>query len=192
SLAALTLPHRASLRGGEGSDAWASYAHHQLCAFESDGLHLGHAPDEPVNGYRSGEKVVLQRSVPDDLVAEVTITFPAGADSRSAGMLLRTSGPAVGYDAHRGYFAGILPGRGAVVFGRMDGEHWTELARTDVALDAGTPHRLRVAATGPQFAVAVDDRALLRVEDGTWPRGQLGLRVVDTHAVFTDLELRDR
>ena len=163
-----------------------------MLAFEADGLHLGRTPAHPVNEYRCGEKVLLERALPGAFVAGVEIDFPDGGSSRDAGLLLRTTGPSVGYDAQRGYFAGLIPRTGLVVFGRMDGENWTELARAKVDLDTSRPHRLQVAAHGAHFAVRLDGTEALTVEDDSYPDGQLGLRVVDTHAVFRDLRIAAR
>lgn len=186
------LPLQQPLKVGSDTSGWSGYAHHQMLAFEADGLHLGRTPAHPVNEYRCGEKVLLERALPGAFVAGVEIDFPDGGSSRDAGLLLRTTGPSVGYDAQRGYFAGLIPRTGLVVFGRMDGENWTELARAKVDLDTSRPHRLQVAAHGAHFAVRLDGTEALTVEDDSYPDGQLGLRVVDTHAVFRDLRIAAR
>ncbi len=189
-LAALALPYESSLRRTADNSPWSAYAHHQFVAFDDDGLHLGQAPEAPINDYRNGEKVMLERDLPADFSAEITITFPDGQDSRDAGFLFRTTAASVGYDAQRGYFIGLIPKTRLVIAGRMDGTHWKELARAEVELDARTPHRLRIEAQGPRFAAHLDGQQALTLEDTTWDRGQLGLRVVNTHAVFTDCAIR--
>ncbi|MBK8978758.1 MAG: sulfatase-like hydrolase/transferase [Planctomycetes bacterium] len=186
------LPFTSSLRSTGDASRWSTYAHHQLVAFRDDGLHLGRRPDAPVNGYRCGEKVVLDVAVPQDFAAEVDIAFPGGGDSRDAGILFRTTGPALGYDAQRGYFVGVIPATRLLVFGRMDGASWTELARGRVDIDPTERHRLRVDVIGPRFVAHLDGREVLAAEDATWDRGRVGLRVVDTHAVFTDFRLEAR
>jgi hypothetical protein len=37
--------------------------------------------------------------------------------------------------------------------------------------------------------VSVDGKEVLQARDATYPRGSVGLRVVDTHACFSDLKV---
>ncbi len=186
--ATATLPLVSPLTG-EHAAPWSRYGHHQFIEFAGDGLHLGRIPEHPVNDYRSGEKVMLDRSVPDDLRIEVTIDFRDGEASRDAGILFRTTGPAVGYDAQRGYFAALLPRDDLLLFGKMDGSNWTELARSGADIDPAAPQRLAVEVRGSRIEVSHQGRVTLKAEDATYPTGRIGLRVVDTHAVFRDLRL---
>ena len=39
-----------------------------------------------------------------------------------------------------------------------------------------------------QFTVSLNGTAMLSVQDATYDRGTIGMRVVNTHAVFSDLE----
>lgn len=189
-LAPADLPYAASLEaGGHDLDAWSPYGHHQFIAFEADGLHLGRVPAAPINDYRSGEKMMLERQLPDDLSIEITIDFRGDRQARGAGILFRTSGPSVGYDAHRGYFVGLIPRTGLVIFGKMDGDRWTELARAATDLDATKPQRLRVDVRGPRVTALHNGRQVLVAEDRSYGAGQMGLRVVNSHAVFSGLRI---
>ncbi len=184
----LRLPYRALHRDDRTPSAWNYYGHHQFYRLADQALHLGTVPQHPVNAYRCGEKLVLDRDLPDDLSLEVTIDFLEKRQCRGAGLLFRTSGPAVGWDAHRGYYAGLKPDTGHVIFGKMDGRNWQELARAraDFKLDGA---RLGVDCSGNQIVVRIDGQPALTASDRTYPTGTVGLRVVDTHAVFSDLEI---
>jgi hypothetical protein len=39
------------------------------------------------------------------------------------------------------------------------------------------------------FVVSVDGKEVLEARDASYPRGSVGLRVVDTHACFSDLKI---
>lgn len=165
------------------------YSHHQFIEVEADGLHLGRVPAEPVNGYRSGEKVMLDRLVPNNISVEVTIRFPEGDASRDAGILFHTTGASVGYDAQRGFFLGLIPGARLMIFGRTDGSQWQELGRSAIDIDTDLPQRLRLDILGENLAGYHNGRQTLTAKAPGFPTGQIGLRVVDTHAVFSDLDV---
>lgn len=163
--------------------------HHQMIDLRSDGLHLGINVEKPINDYRSGEKVVWTEQIWDDFRASATIRFEQG--QRDAGILFRSSGNSIGYDAQRGYFAGIVPQSGIVVLGRTDGSTWSELARSTIDIDLSQPVQLAVTAQGDSIRVDVDGERKIDTHDDTYSTGHVGLRVVDTHAVFTNLEIDD-
>jgi arylsulfatase A-like enzyme/GH43 family beta-xylosidase len=187
------LPYVSSLdASSDDLDCWSSYGHHQAIAFEADGLHLGRVPKAPINDYRSGEKVMFERKLPEDLAVEVTIDFRGDRNARDAGVLFRTTGPSVGYDAQRGYFVGLIPRTGLVIFGKTDGQNWTELARAATDIDPANPQRLRVEVRGHHVTALHNGREALAARDQTYATGQVGLRVVDTHAVFSGLRIERR
>lgn len=190
ALSKIDLPYSSSLMPGDADKTvWNPYGHHQFMAWKSDGLHLGQVPVEPINGFRSGEKVMLDRAVPDDLSLEVSIDFRGAEDARDAGVLFRTTGSSVGYDAQRGYFVGLIPRTELIIFGKMDGRRWQELARAEAKIDTSKLQRLRVIVKGPKVSVGHNGKNLLEAEDSTYMSGQVGLRVVDAHAVFSNLSL---
>ncbi|MCB9891744.1 MAG: sulfatase-like hydrolase/transferase [Planctomycetes bacterium] len=185
----LELPFHASLRSPSEAGLFTIGGHRQLFAFEEDGLHLGRLPADPVNLYRSGEKALLDRDVRADVAAEVTIRFQDGATSRDAGILFRVTAESIGYDAQRGYFVGLIPRDDRIVFGKMDGERWTERARASIPIDPAQPQTLRVEIRGRRMTAWRNGERVLSTEDDTWTMGRIGLRVVDTHAAFTDLQV---
>ena len=177
-----------SLQGKSAPGKFSYFGHHQYAKPTSHGFALGVIPDQPVNEFRSGEKLVFDNSLPADLKIEVTIDLLDRNNARDAGLLFRTTGPSIGYDAQRGYFAGLIPSTNLIIFGRTDGETWTELARQHHDIDASKKQRLAVTCKGDQFTVSLNGTAMLSVQDATYDRGTIGMRVVNTHAVFSDLE----
>jgi GH43 family beta-xylosidase len=181
------------LRGG-----WASvrdfdfYGHHQFVRVDEAGVHLGAVPSAPVNAYRCGEKLVLRDGRYRDLRAEVVLRYLDG--DRGVGMLLRVTGPAVGYDAQRGYFAGISPRRRLAMVGKMDGSRWRQLATAPWTGDVSRAVLLSVDALGDTVTMYVDgsSRPLVRATDSDYPVGSVGMRVVDTHAVFSNFTVDSR
>ncbi len=172
-----------------GQDGFDYYGHHQYVAVQPDGLHLGIVPQVPVNAYRSGEKVVARDGVYGDFRA--VVEFHVRGGSHDVGMVFRVTRPAVGFDALRGYFAGISTGRNTVVLGAMDGRSWREIAVAPVCLDTGETQRITVTAAGARLTVHVgsDPQPAVVADDAAYARGSIGCRVVDAHAVFTSLSV---
>lgn len=163
------------------------FGHQQFLKTEKDGVDLGVVPQHPVNDYRSGEKLVLDGGDFADIDASVNVRFIKGG--RDAGLLLRASQPSVGYDAQHGYFAGIIPDEKRVVFGKTDGNSWKEIGRADVDVPSNKSMALGVSARGGDFKITLDGKEVLKVTDGTYKSGSIGVRVVDTHVRFSDLKV---
>lgn len=180
----LSLPYRSNLRTDHNY-----YGHHQFYRPTDTGLQLGKPPSAPINDYRSGEKIVLRGNTPKDFTASVVIDFHDNDRSRDAGMLLRVTAPAVGFDAQRGYFVGIKPVENALLFGRMDGLRWTELKRAPCMVDTSHATELKVTSVGSEFQVHVNGKPVLTCNDGTYSAGAVGLRVVNTFATFNDFRI---
>ncbi len=170
-----------------GQDDFDYYGHHQYFAAESDGLHLGRVPEHPVNEYRSGEKIVLRDGDYRDV--RVVAEFEVLDGSHDVGLIFRVTRPGVGFDALRGYFAGVSTGRSTVVLGAMNGLSWREIAVAPVYLDPAGPLRVAVDASGPNISVYVgnDPQPAIVAVDPDYARGSVGCRVVDTHAAFSSL-----
>lgn len=181
------LPLGLSLRDGKALRPFSYYGHQQFLALGEKGVELGAVPAEPVNAYRSGEKLVLDGGEFTDFHASTRISFLKG--ERDAGILFRVTDPSVGFDAQRGYFAGLIPGSKMVVLGKTDGKGWKEIARAPLARDVSGGVNFSVMARGPQITVALEGKTVLEAKDGTYAKGSVGLRVVDTHARFENLEV---
>jgi GH43 family beta-xylosidase len=182
------LPVSASFRSEKDLVPFSYYGHQQFLTATKEGVELGAVPKEPVNDYRSGEKLVLDGGDFTDFTASTRIRFVKG--DRDAGLLFRVTDPSVGFDAQRGYFAGIIPNAKAVVLGKTDGSSWKEIARAPVTCDPAKPIDLSVNATGPDITIGVDGKTILTAKDDTYAKGSVGLRVVDTHARFEGLEVK--
>src|SRR5690606_29762392 len=61
----LELPHQSSLGHDADLSNWSYYGHHQFFDVAADGVHLGRVPQQPINDYRSGEKLMLDSLLPD-------------------------------------------------------------------------------------------------------------------------------
>jgi len=168
------------------------FGHHQFYELTADGLRLGAPTSDPVNPYRSGEKILLHKTVPDDFTATVTLDFQGKSEGRGAGLLFRTTAPSVGYDAHRGYFAGLKPSENSILLGKMDGSRWKELARKRLPIDVSQKQRLTVAAIGANFTISLNGETVLAHTDSDYKKGTVGLRVVDIPTTFSDLEITAR
>ncbi|TWT89218.1 sulfatase-like hydrolase/transferase [Neorhodopirellula pilleata] len=170
----------------DSTGSFSYYGHHQYATIDSETIRLGHVPETPINEYRSGEKVVLDHDVPDDFQAQVAIDFLGNANARDAGMLFRCTGASVGYDAQRGYFAGLIPQTNLVILGTMDGSMWRELTRTQTTIDTAKPQQLFVDMKGDQITVKHNGETKIEHSDDTYSSGTVGLRVVNTDAVFSE------
>ncbi len=172
-------------------DEWTYYGHNRYVRIREGRLELGGRPGSgAVNLYRTGEKAIVRGREWSDLSLQVRVRMTAG--SRDAGLVFRVSQPALGYDAQRGYFAGLIPGTRKVVLGRTDGAAWHELALVDHPVEVGTWYTLGVEAVGATIRVLVDGQQVISVTDAHHAYGQVGARVVDTAAEFDDFEVKAR
>lgn len=183
-----TLPISLKLQNAADLKGFSYFGHQQFLVMEKDGVDLGVVPEHPVNDYRSGEKLVLDGGDFTDVEASVNMRFIKG--TRDAGLLVRVAQPSVGYDAQRGYFAGIIPEQKRVVFGKTDGKSWQEIGRADVDVPDTKGAVLGIKAVGSEFRITLDGKEVLKATDSTYKSGSIGLRVVDTHVRFSDLKAR--
>ena len=192
------VPRASSIeRRGDSNDSGDSgdfsyYGHQDFFRVEHDSIQLGVEKTLVVNPYRSGEKILWQHPVVSDVDATVTIDFSGRRDSRDAGLLFRCTGAAVGYDAQRGYFAGLIPRTNLIIAGKTDGRVWNELGRASTSIDVDRPQRLHVRMTDNRMTIRHVGGGTLEVTDDTYRRGRIGFRVVDTAATFTDWRLRSQ
>ncbi len=182
------LPLAVSFKGAQDLDGFSYYGHQQFLATGKNGVALGIEPKDPVNAYRSGEKLVLDGREFTDFTASTRLSFVKG--DRDAGILFRVTEPSVGYDAQRGYFAGIVPATKLVVLGKTDGSGWKEIARAPINADTSKPLDFSVTAKGAEITLKLDGKAVLSAKDDTYAKGSLGLRVVDTHVRFEGLDVK--
>lgn len=182
-----------SMFSGKGDGVkWSYYGHHQFMVNDGGKLQLGRVPGEGINDYRAGEKILLDARLPDDYVAEVTMDFHGKTEGRGGGILFRCTAGSVGYDAHRGYFVGLIPGDNLLMFGKMDGTNWRELKRVKTEIDPKQLQRLKVMLNGREFTFFQNDKKLLTIEDKTYEKGSAGLRVVNRHVTFSDFKIKSR
>jgi GH43 family beta-xylosidase len=192
----LPVPAGTPLRLSGASQRWQLddgrdfdyFGHQQLVLWSPDGLHLGQVPNEPINMFRSAEKVVARDRDYADVRATTTVCVVDG--QRAAGVLLRVTAPAVGVHAQRGYFAGWQT-LGRLLLARTDGSGTRILGTRDVT-GVGTGEQTLVAeARGDLLSVYLAEapEQRLEVRDDHYSRGSVGLRVVGTtQALFTQLE----
>lgn len=177
--------------------AYDYYGHHQRETIADAGtdtatFRIGLRPNEPINDYSSGEKVVFADRIPAEFAAQVSIDFQGVSEARDAGLLFACQQPSVGYDAEQAYFAGVIPSAGRVILGEMDGQHWKELARADVQVDVDQPVKLQVEVSADGIKISCNGQLVITYQEADLPSGRLGVRVVDTDAVFRDLVVRGR
>lgn len=166
-------------------DCWRYFGYGRYISLDREALSLGGHPTRGlVNNYRSGEKALIRGLEWGDLTVSVRLRFVQGG--RDAGILFRVREPAVGYDAQKGYFAGLIPSSRLVILGRTDGNAWTEIARAGLDFDPNRWHELTVRAVGERITVSVDGAETLAARDAHYASGLVGVRVVDTHTVFDD------
>ena len=198
-----TLPAPGFLKPGnvwapmsQGVD-YSYYGHHQFIRDERWGtpaatLRLGQVPDDPINDYRTGEKVLFAPEVKGAFRLQVAVDFQGNQTSRDAGLLFCCQNPSVGYDAQQGYFAGLIPRTGLVILGKTNGAQWQELKRASLKMDATRPQLLEVIRQGAQIEIHCNGQLALQHQDDTYQAGQFGLRVVNSDVVFGELKVEPR
>ena len=172
------------------SEFYDYFGHHQYLEITGKAIRLGRVPETPINEYRCGEKVVFRTTPSQNFKADISIDFRGDEQAHDAGLLFRTTGASVGYDAQRGYFAGLIPHTQLVVLGKTDGKRWQELARAKTTIDVTQLQRLSVAVHGDHFTVLHNGKQKLQHTDGTYDRGAIGLRVVNTDACFSEVNVQ--
>jgi GH43 family beta-xylosidase len=166
---------------------WLYFGHHQFIHFQDGQLCLGDLRGQPINEFRSGEKVVIDGGLWTNFSAAVKIS--SLAPHGQAGLLFRISTPCVGYNGQHGYFAGIDTDKKTLVLGFTDGKNWHEIASAPTPSTLSSECELKVTAEQDRIEIACDGTRLLQARDGTFNSGSIGLRVVDTHAAFSDLQI---
>jgi len=166
-------------------DNWVYYGYNRYIWVQEGQLNLGGHPRRGlVNHYRSGEKALVRGLEWSNLVASAKILVQQG--DRGAGLMFRVRRPAVGYDAWQGYFAGLLPESNRVILSKCDGTECKELASAEHTVAPRLWYHLRVEAVADQIRVFVNNEKQIETRDPTYSRGLLGVRVVDTYALFDD------
>lgn len=183
----VTGPHNFQLTTPADLAGWSYYGHHQMMSLHDGALHLGEVPAVVANGYRSGEKVVLNGGNWSDLTA--TAQMRALEPKGEMGLLFRVQYPAVGENAQHGYYAGLKLGESRAVLGCTDGSEWRELASAPVSVPVNSTAELTVSAQGDRIRVGVNGKLLLQATDSRFASGSVGLRVVGAHAAFTRLKI---
>ncbi|AQQ10396.1 Extracellular exo-alpha-(1-_5)-L-arabinofuranosidase precursor [Sedimentisphaera cyanobacteriorum] len=172
-------------------DNWVYYGYNRFIAVRSEKLVLGINPGWGIaNNYRSGEKAVMRDMLWDDFVYYAKVKVVKGG--RDAGLIFRVNHPAVGYDAMKGYFAGIIPQNNMAILGRMDGKNWQELARKKISLKQGENYHLKVMAKGEDIKFFVNNEKQIEVKDSDYSSGFAGVRVIDSEAEFDNIKIRKR
>ena len=166
---------------------WPYFGHHQLVRVEGGKLYLGDLRGQPINEFRSGEKVVFDGGLWTNfnLTAKIWLLEPHG----QAGLLFRVSIPFVGYNGQRGYFAGIDSDHKSLVLGFTDGKVWHQLASAPFTQPPGRECDMKVTARGNDIEIDCNGERLLQARDRAFDSGSIGLRVVDTDAAFSDLKI---
>jgi len=167
------------------------YGYHMCYRQTPEGIELAVPLKEPLDTYyESGEKFIMRGMNYSDFDMTCQLSLLGGR--RDAGVLFRVTAPSVGYDAHRGYFAGLVASRGSLVFGKMDGQNWHHLKEVKVEFDPAREQSLRVVAKGQRIEIFAAGSQVPQIvfEDGEYASGGVGCRVVNCHAVFHSLEVK--
>lgn len=168
-------------------DRWVYFGYNRFIGVEDGALVLTAFPGPGMaNNYASGEKALVRDAYWTDFRMTVAVTVVRG---EMAGALFRAVHPAVGVNAVKGYFAGLVPDEDRVLVGRLDGGTWTELAAAPAALHPGVEYELGVEAGGPRLEVYLDGRRVLDLVDDAYAAGMAGVRSVDAHARFDEFRI---
>jgi GH43 family beta-xylosidase len=167
-------------------EEWPYFGHHQLVRVEAGKLYLGELRGQPVNEYRSGEKVVFDSGQWTNFTMTTKILLLE--NHGQAGLLFRVNTPFVGYSGQRGYFAGINS-KQRLVFGFFDGKLWHQIASAPLSQPLGAECEMKVTARRNEIEIDCNGQRVLQARDGTFDSGSIGLRVVDMDAAFSDVEI---
>ena len=129
---------------------------------------FGPSPDAPTS------KAVASATRFGDFVYEADVSLN---EAGNAGLLFRLSRPAIGADAHSGYYIGLSAADGRIQLGKSN-NNWSALQTVEKTLAANQPHHIRVEARGPQIRIFVNDMAqpVIEAMDYSFAEGAIGLR----------------
>ncbi|MBI9017268.1 MAG: family 43 glycosylhydrolase [Phycisphaerae bacterium] len=165
---------------------WCYYGHNRFVDAIEGKFILGINPGWGIaNNYRSGEKAIIRDFVWDDFTIQAKVKVVKG--NRDAGLIFRVRHPSVGYDALKGYFAGIIPNSKKAVLGKMDGASWHELALKGYPCQENIWYDIKVIADKDLIKMFVNGTLVIEARDNSFTKGFAGIRVVDTHAEFDDV-----
>lgn len=118
------------------------------------------------------------------------IIKPLGDRDAFSGLVFRVSDPGDGVDEFRGYYAGITAS-GFVFLGVVN-NNWKLVKSAMLGEKPTQEYRIRVVAVGPNIKVYLDnmDEPAITVSDETYGRGSIGVRVVGTRALFSNIALQ--
>jgi hypothetical protein len=78
----------------------------------------------------------------------------------------------------------------AILIGKMNGTRYTELGRREnVTINVMEFQQLAVIVTASRVDVFLNGDKQLSINDTTYGSGSIGIRVCDTHALFTKFEI---
>ena len=173
-------------RDASDLENWPYYGHHQFVRVEDGRLYLGELRGQPVNEFRSGEKVVFDGGLWTNFT--MTAKFSLLDGQGQAGLLFRASTPFLGYSGQRGYFAGINSKK-RIVLGSFDGKRWHQMVSAPLDPPLGENCEMKITAHGDELQVDCNGHRVLEARDGAYDSGTIGLRVVDMHAAFSDVQI---
>jgi hypothetical protein len=167
-------------------DNWCYYGYNRFINVVDGALAIGINPGWGIaNNYRSGEKAIIRDRVWDDFTIQAKVKVVEG--DCDAGLIFRVRHPSVGYDAFKGYFAGIIPGSNKAVLGKIDGANWHELAMKDYPCQGNVWYDLKVIADKDLIKLFVNGKRVIEIRDSSFTKGLAGIRVVNTHAEFDEV-----
>lgn len=166
---------------------WPYFGHHQLVRVDDGKLYLGELRGQPINEFRSGEKVVFDGGLWTNftLTAKIWTLEQHG----QSGLLFRVSTPFLGYNGQRGYFAGIDSDKKSLVLGYTDGTLWHQIASAPFTPPLEAECEMKIIARRDEIEIDCNGERLLQAHDSAFSSGSIGLRVVDTRAAFSDLQI---
>ena len=158
------------------SSGWATYGGTWT---EANGAYSVNAGD--------GYKTVANNTNFTDFTYEADVSISGGTTSDNAGLIFRVSGPTVGADNLKGYYAGIRNG-GTVQVGRFN-NNWQELASIPYPITSGQAYHLKVVANGSNIDVYVNGTHVVSVVDSMFTSGAVGMRNWKVNAKYDNVSV---
>ncbi|MDR1342297.1 MAG: glycoside hydrolase family 127 protein [Prevotellaceae bacterium] len=111
-------------------------------------------------------------------------------DRGNSGLMFRASRFSFGPDEYSGYYVGISSADGRVELGKANGA-WTSLKTAAMSIAANQWHQMRVAVSGSNIKVYVNDMATpkIDVDDPSFASGAVGVRSYEALAAWDDISV---
>ena len=167
------------------SEGWVIYGGGWF--YKDNALHCA-SNDKNSSGQR-GPKIIATGTDFADFTYSADVAVNAPGD---AGLMFRVSDPAIGSEAHKGYYLGLNPTTGTIELGKASGGKWIVIKSVKYTVEMNKQYQVKVNAIGTQFQVYINgaDKPIIDASDSEYTSGHIGLRAYNALATMDNVVVK--